>query len=173
MDQALTAILRGDPNALILLLQGQDREWGAVLRKRFEHTIGPEAARIRFLPRQPHDGYMRLLSLSDVSLDSFPFCGGNTTYQALAMGTPVVTLPGDYLRGRLSLAIYRHMGMMDCVARDSSDFANIALRLGTDPAFRSKIVNQIRDRSDRIFNDPIFLADAVRFLLTCEPLERK
>ena len=119
-----------------------------------EETIGANAARIRFLPRQPHDCYMQLLTLSDVSLDSFPFCGGNTTYQALAMGTPVVTLPGDYLRGRLSLAIYRHLGVMDCVAGDAEEFADIAVRLGTEPAFRDDVVGRIRNNCDKIFDDP-------------------
>lgn len=172
MDCALATILRRDPKGLILLLEGQDRKWGGILRNRFERTIGKDVARIRFLPRQTHENYMRLLALSDVSLDSFPFCGGNTTYQALAMGTPVVTLPGDYLRGRLSLAIYQHMGMMDCVAKDANDFANIALRLGTNSAFCSQVEKQIQNGCDKIFEDPIFLEDAQRFLLTATPRKR-
>ena len=169
MDAPLAAILERDPAGIIFLLEGQDRNWGAQLRQRFEETIGANAARIRFLPRQPHDGYMQLLTLSDVSLDSFPFCGGNTTYQALAMGTPVVTLPGDYLRGRLSLAIYRHLGVMDCVAGDAEEFADIAVRLGTEPAFRDDVVGRIRNNCDKIFDDPIFLEDAERFLLHATP----
>ena len=172
MDQALAAILRSDPNGLILILEGQDSDWGSILRNRFKRTIGSHATRIRFLPRQSHEDYMRLLALSDVSLDSFPFCGGNTTYQALAMGTPVVTLPGKYLRGRLSLAIYYRMEMMDCVARDAIDFADIALRLGTNPTFRSVIVKRIRDGCDKIFEDPVFLEDAVRFLLSAKPPDK-
>jgi protein O-GlcNAc transferase len=169
MDAALAEILRGDPTGLVLLLEGQDRNWGQILRDRFAETIGPDAERIVFRPRQSHENYMRLLALSDVSLDSFPFCGGNTTYQSLAMGTPVVTLPGDYLRGRLSLAIYRHMEMMDCVAADSGDFARIALRLGTDTEFRQTIEKQIEIGNEKIFDDPIFLRDAQDFLLTVEP----
>ena len=169
MDAPLAEILRGDPAGLILLLEGQDIKWGQILRDRFAETLGPDAERVVFRPRQSHENYMRLLALSDVSLDSFPFCGGNTTYQSLAMGTPVVTLPGDYLRGRLSLAIYRHMEMLDCVATDPGDFAQIALRLGTEPKFRQTIEKQIESNSENIFDDPIFLRDAQDFLLTVEP----
>ena len=169
MDASLAEILRGDPTGVILLLEGQDIKWGQILRGRFAETLGPNAERVVFRSRQSHENYMRLLALSDVSLDSFPFCGGNTTYQSLAMGTPVVTLPGDYLRGRLSLAIYRHMEMLDCVATDPGDFARIALRLGTEPEFRQTIEKQIESSSDNIFDDPSFLRDAQDFLLTVEP----
>jgi predicted O-linked N-acetylglucosamine transferase (SPINDLY family) len=78
-------------------------------------------------------------------------------------------LPGDYLRGRLSLAIYCHMEMLDCIATDPSDFARIALRLGTDLEFRQTIEKQIETGSKKIFNDPIFLRDTQDFLLTVEP----
>lgn len=169
MDAALGQILRLDPRGQILLLEGQDRNWGRKLRERFHAGIGAAAARIRFLPRQSHENYMRLLALSDVSLDSFPFCGGNTTYQALAMGTPVVTLPGRYLRGRLSLAIYHHMGMMDCVARDVSHYAEIAVKLGTEETFRRQVAEKIAAADGVIFDDPVFLEDAQAFLLNAEP----
>ena len=169
MDASLAEILRGDPTGVILLLEGQDIKWGQILRGRFAETLGPNAERVVFRSRQSHENYMRLLALSDVSLDSFPFCGGNTTYQSLAMGTPMVTLPGDYLHGRLSLAIYRHMEMLDCVVKDPGDFARIALRLGTEPEFRQTIEKQIESSSDNIFDDPIFLCDARDSLLTVEP----
>lgn len=169
MDAPLADILRQDPKGLLLLLEGQQEGWGEILRRRFDGTLGPLAERVVFLPRQSHEDYMRLLALADVSLDSFPFSGGNTTYQALAMGTPVVTLPGDYLRGRLSLAIYRHMGMTDCVAADAAGYARIAVRLGTDAAFRSEIETRIAERADTIFDDPVFLKDAGDFLMTARP----
>jgi protein O-GlcNAc transferase len=170
MDAALRLILERDPNGVILLLEGHDDAWGNVLRRRFAATMGACASRMKFLPRQSHDDFMRLLALSDVSLDSFPFCGGNTTYQSLAMGTPVITLPGRYLRGRVSLGIYRHMGMEELVARDVSDYAEIAARLGLDLDFRAGIMKKIAEFRDVIFEDPVFLDDAERFLMTSAPI---
>lgn len=169
MDACLAGILRGDPKGRILLLEGHDPNWGGILRRRFRTSVGPDAARMVFLPRQSHEDYMRLLTLADVSLDSFPFGGGNTTYQALAMGTPVVTLPGAQLRGRLSLAIYDRMGMTDCVARDAGDYTAIALRLGTDASFALLVGRRIAEGCSRIFDDLVFLEEAERFLMTAAP----
>ncbi len=59
--------------------------------------------------------------------------------------------------------------MMDCVAADSEDFAQIALRLGTDIEFRQAIEKRIEIGSEKIFDDPIFLRGAQDFLLTAPP----
>ena len=114
---------------------------------------------------------MRLLALADVSLDSFPFSGGNTTYQSLAMGTPVVTLPGDYLRGRLSLAILCALGVTECIAMDAEDYAKIAVRLANDRDWAAYVGGRIESGAGDIFDDPVFLEEAAEFLLTAAPPE--
>jgi predicted O-linked N-acetylglucosamine transferase (SPINDLY family) len=57
-----------------------------------------------------------LYQLSDVSLDSYPAGGCTTTREALALGSPVVTLPHKYLGSRWSKAYYDIMGMKELVA---------------------------------------------------------
>lgn len=169
MDAALRGILESDPAGRLLLIEGHYPEWGERLRRRFARSLGPAAGRVIFLPRQSHDDFMRLLALADVSLDSFPFSGGNTTYQALAMGTPVVTLPGDYLRGRLSLAILCELGLTDCIAMDGEDYARVAVRLATDRGWADDVARRIEEGAADIFDDLVFLGEAAEFLLTAAP----
>lgn len=169
MDPVLRRILEGDSAGRLVLIEGHYPEWGEHLRRRFAASLGAAADRVTFVPRMDHDTFMRLLALSDVSLDTFPFSDGNTTYQALAMGTPVVTLPGDFLRGRLSLAILCEAGVTECVAMDGDDYARIAIRLGTDEDWRSDVLRRIEAGADDIFDDPLFLNDAAEFLLNAEP----
>lgn len=169
MDPALRQILERDPAGRLVLLEGHYPEWGQRLRARFARSLDGVADRVVFLPRQDHEDYMRLLALADVCLDSFPFGGGNTTYQALAMGTPVVTLPGDFLRGRLSLAIYCHLRVLECAAATADGYADVAVRLGTDPAWRDRVAKQIDTNLHRIFDDPDFLEEAERFLMSVVP----
>ena len=171
MDAALRRVLERDPAGRLVLLEGHYPEWGQRLRARFARTLAGVDDRVTFLPRQDHDDYMRLLALADVCLDSFPFGGGNTTYQALAMGTPVVTLPGDYLRGRLSLAIYCHLRVLECAAATADDYADTAVRLGTDSAWRARVTTQIDNNLHRIFDDPVFLEEAERFLMSVIPAD--
>ena len=155
MDAPLAAILERDPAGIIFLLEGQDRNWGhncgnASKRPsgRMPHAFVSCTPTTRWLHAAPHT--LRRQPRQ------FPILWRQYDLQALAMGTPVVTLPGDYLRGRLGLAIYRHLGVMDCVAGDAEEFADIAVRLGTEPAFRDDVVGGIRNNCDKIFDDPVF-----------------
>ena len=80
-----------------------------------------------------------LLAVSDVLLDPIHFGGGNTTYEGLAVDTPIVTLPSNFLRGRITFAFYKQMNMLDCVVENRQDYVKLALRLGTDSDYRDAI----------------------------------
>jgi hypothetical protein len=66
--------------------------------------------RVRFLPALPHASFLTLLEASSVVLDPFPFGGGVTSLEALAVGTPVVTLPSQQSVVQLAYGFYLRMG---------------------------------------------------------------
>src|SRR3546814_12964353 len=69
------------------------------------------------------------------------------------------------MRGRTSLVHYRHMGIADCIADSADSYVDIALRLGTDPAWRGGIVDRIHARSHVLFDDRRAAEAFARFLL--------
>jgi hypothetical protein len=62
------------------------------------------------------------------------------------------------------------MGMEELVACDAVDYAEIAVGLGRDAEFRAGIMQKIAMACDVIFEDPVFLDEAERFLITSEPI---
>jgi predicted O-linked N-acetylglucosamine transferase (SPINDLY family) len=110
------------------------------------------------------DRFLAVLASADVLLDTWPFGGGNTSYQGFAAGVPIVTLPGEFLRGRGTLAHYLHMGITDCVAGSPQAYVEIALRLGTDSDFHRRISSLIRERCPVLFDDERVGGDLARFL---------
>ncbi|MED6308337.1 MAG: hypothetical protein VX624_00345, partial [Pseudomonadota bacterium] len=68
-----------------------------------------------------------------------------------------------------SMATFERMGMSELVAGDMAEFADIALRLGTDDGYRRDIRNRLTQTSDAIFDDPVYLAEMERFLMTVAP----
>jgi len=152
-DAALAGILRGDSRAVVVTIESKYPQWEQLLVERWSRTMPDVAGRIRFLPKMPRSDFVELLACSDVMLDPFPFGGGHTSYEALALGLPVVTLPGGLLRGRLTHAMYRQMGYSDLLAKDSDDYIRIALRIGTDPGERSAARAAILDSCGVLYDD--------------------
>ena len=126
-DPALGAILRGDPTSFVVLIEGQRRRWRRSLVERFRRFIPDVADRIRFVTPLSNEDYLAMTALGDAILDPPVFGGGNTTLEALAAGRPVVTLPGPYLRSRLTQGFLRRIGATQGIARDISEYSRLAL----------------------------------------------
>lgn len=150
-DPALRAILEGDEQAVIVLLESSPRGWTDQLQRRLERSLGRAASRVRFVPRMAQPEYQRFVAAAHVVLDPFHFGGANSTCEALALGVPVVTLPAFQLRGRFTLGLYDEMGIADCVAGSPEEYVGIALRLGRDAEFRDDLSRRIAERSGRLF----------------------
>jgi predicted O-linked N-acetylglucosamine transferase (SPINDLY family) len=163
-DPVVAEILRRDPQGELVLIAGRQPQWTALLRARFERTLGDAAARVRFLQAQPNPEFLHLCALADVMLDTIHFGGGNTSYEALAVGTPIVTLPGAYLRNRITLALYRKMGMLDCVVHSPPEYVELALRIGTDREYRAALSRKIHESGRILFEDPAEVRELERFL---------
>jgi predicted O-linked N-acetylglucosamine transferase (SPINDLY family) len=89
------------------------------------------------LPRQDILDYWNLNLLADVYLDTIEWSGFITTLEAIACRLPIVTLPGQFMRGRQSCAILTEFGVTETIAGDKSDYIDIAIRLGVEHAWRA------------------------------------
>ncbi len=152
-DAILGGILRRDPKGLLVVLEGRHAMWKESLIQRWSHSMPDVVDRIRFIPPVPRQDFLALSQTVDVLLDSIQFGGGNTTFEALAVGTPVVTWPSPYLRSRLASGIYRYMDWLECVADSAESYVEIATRLGTDPVERQRVGRIIVERSSVLFED--------------------
>jgi predicted O-linked N-acetylglucosamine transferase (SPINDLY family) len=162
-DKLLKGILEGDPNGLVVLLRGIVAETEALLKHRFSLTISDGMERIMFMDPLPFDDYISMLELADVVLDTPHFSGGSSSVEALAVGAPVVTLPSGYLKGRLTCAWYRRLGIEECIASDADDYIRIALKIGTDPKLRDELSRRIQEAAGRLFDDEVAVKELEDF----------
>lgn len=153
-DGVLKQILTDDPNGYLIMIEGRVPEWTRRLKTRWQRTFGSAFDRVVFLPSLSNDVFLQLLKLSDVILDPMHFGGGNSSYEAMAVGTPVVTLPGEFLRSRITLALYRKMAFTELVVTSPADYANLAVKLGTDRKYLAATKQRIDDTSAVLFEDP-------------------
>lgn len=147
-DAVLAAIAQGDPSGHIILIDAIHPGWKAVLKDRWARDFAILLERVTFLPRLSHEGFMAHLALIDVLLDPPHFGSGNTLYEAMSVGTPIVTWPGRFMRGRIVAGAYDQMGVSQPpVARTLDDYAAVALALGRDPARRAALRGELRAKA--------------------------
>jgi protein O-GlcNAc transferase len=82
----------------------------------------------------------------DIALDPFPFAGGVTTCNALWMGVPVVTWPGETFASRHSLSYLSSVGLTETIAGSREEYVEIAARLAADLPQLAEIRAGLRPR---------------------------
>jgi len=85
---------------------------------------------------------------------------------ALAAGTPVVTLPGGALRGRFAQGALRLLGLDECIAQSAEDYVERAVSIAGDADRRRALSLRIDERAPALFGDKIAI-DAIAELLEC------
>ncbi|HLX29248.1 MAG TPA: tetratricopeptide repeat protein [Casimicrobiaceae bacterium] len=155
-DALFARVLAANARATLVMFDGRhprvtDRFMTRVTRALDAHGVSVRE-RIIVLPPAPHDDYLRINLACDLMLDTLHWSGGNTSLDALACGLPVVTLPGDYMRGRQSAAMLRLAGTPELIATDADDYVRIASRAIEDVAWRRSLAATIRDGAGALFD---------------------
>jgi predicted O-linked N-acetylglucosamine transferase (SPINDLY family) len=162
-DDLAAGILRADADGHLVLIAQGPRAWAELTRQRLARTAPDVMERVHFIPPQAGADYFSVLAAADVVLDTVRFNGMNTSLDALAVGTPVVTLPGALQRGRHTFGMYTRMGLPDCIAADAAGYVSLATRLAREPDLRRDVVRRIAERRDVLFEDRQVIAQFARF----------
>lgn len=162
MDPLFAQILERDPEGLLVLIRGHHPRWTQALLERWKSWPSGLLRRVRFLDRLDSTDFVTLIALADVVLDTVHFNGMNTSLEAFAVGTPVVTWPGALQRGRHTFGMYRRMGESYGVASDAEHFVELALTIAREPDLNHALRNSLRDRSTVLFEDPRVTAEFAR-----------
>jgi CRISPR-associated protein Csy1 len=157
-DALFATLLAGNRRASLVVFDGRHPQ----VTERFLRRVGrvfdahgvSVAERLIVLPPFAHDDYLRINLACDAMVDTLHWSGGNTSIDALACGLPIVTLPGDYMRGRQSAAMLRIAGAPELIARDRDDYLRIANRLVDDAPWRERVAAAIRDGRGALFDAP-------------------
>ena len=95
-----------------------------------------------------HRAFLREYNDIDIVLDPFPYSGGLTTCEALWMGVPTVTVPGEIFASRHSMSHLSNAGLADWVAPDLAAYVELAVAKASDiqalAALRSALRAQVK-----------------------------
>ncbi len=140
-------ILRRVPDArLVLKFNGWNE--GSVAR-RFAEMFAARSidrGRLELLGASPHAELLAEYHRIDLALDPFPYNGGLTTCEALWMGVPVMTCPGETFASRHSLSHLSNVGLTETIARDLDEYVELAVSLAGDLPRLATLRTGLRER---------------------------
>ena len=117
-DMMLEKIAQNNVDS-IFILTGKGSQPSLLLRNRWERTAPTFLSKCKFYEWLSKDDYLNLLSCSDAALDPIHMGCGTTSIDALSLGVPIITKPGDHPRTRIAYGLYKIMGIKNAPIADS------------------------------------------------------
>jgi predicted O-linked N-acetylglucosamine transferase (SPINDLY family) len=112
-------------------------------------------------------GHLELMADVDLALDPFPYQGTMTSLESLSVGTPLVSLCGEYYAQRATSAMMMRLDLHELIASDQDEYVELAVQLLADlPALR-ELRPEIRDRfhTSELVNPKKFVNELEHHLL--------
>ena len=81
---------------------------------------------IIFSGSKPFKEHLNLYNSIDICLDTFPYNGVTTSFEALWMGVPVLTMKGYNFNSRCGESINKNLNLMSMIADDENDYISKA-----------------------------------------------
>jgi protein O-GlcNAc transferase len=170
-DQAINEILNRDKNGSVIFMKDRSHpHYHTSLQERFDRTIAQaHRTRILFISWiSDSDDFMRVIDASNVVLDPFHFGIGTTAIQVCSVGTPFITLPGKYMRGRAGLYWSKLLAIEEeCVASSVNDYVRKAVEIATNTELRTRIKTKMQLNRHVLFENSQGVDDVRNFLRNC------
>ena len=78
------------------------------------------------------EDHLNLYKKIDIALDTFPYNGVTTSFEAIWMGVPVLTMAGYNFNSRCGASINKNLNMDQLIAKDEEEYISKAVRLTSE-----------------------------------------
>lgn len=156
-DWVYAEIARKVPEALFVFVASGSEQLTAKFERRirasFEKAGLDYDYYVKVIPRMDLGRFIKFLGLIDINLDSIGWSGGVTTMRSISLELPVVTFPGQFMRGRHSYAMLKMIGLDELIAGSLDEYVTLAAKLGSDKDYRLSTIEKIRANKSKLFYD--------------------
>ena len=117
-------------------------------------TRGVEKNKILFIEHKKNfEDHLRSYNNVDVALDTFPYPGVTTTFEAFLMGVPVLTMKGHNFNSRCGESININLEMENFIAENKDDYFNKAMSFQKE---KNVIRNLGKNLREKVLKSPLF-----------------
>jgi protein O-GlcNAc transferase len=140
-------LLRATENSVLWLLE-DNATASANLRREAERR-GVASRRLIFAARASPADHLARLRLADLVLDTLPYNAHTTACDALWVGVPVLSCPGETFVGRVAASLLKAGGLDELIVHALEEYEALALKLAYDPSTLASVKQRVADSRER------------------------
>jgi predicted O-linked N-acetylglucosamine transferase (SPINDLY family) len=124
--------------------------------------------RLHFAHRVASEAHLMRHTQAHVLLDTWPCSGHTTASDAIWMGLPIVTMPGNSFASRVCMSVLHEMECEEGVAESRTHYKQLALRMYDEPLFYEQYKMKLRRENvlERLYNIDKYTESFVSLLQT-------
>ena len=112
---------------------------------------------VEFVSREKNfENHLKIYNNIDLALDTFPYNGVTTSFEAIWMGVPVLTMTGYNFNSRCGESINKNLNIGYLISKNEDEYVEKAIYLSNNVGKLQSIRDFIFDNS---LNSPLFNAD--------------
>ena len=108
-DEVIKKIIMNDKKAKIFFINDIDNVFSKKIFKRLSKKLNGNIENVKFINQLSKEEFINHCGRASVLLDPLYFGAGNSLYESLVYGTPTVSLPTDFLKGKTVEGAYEQM----------------------------------------------------------------
>ena len=143
-------VLRAVPGSRLIVRNGDlvAEDNRRALARKFARW-GVDSGTVMILPGTTRRGVLESYANVDISLDTVPYCGGNTIAESLWQGVPVITLKGSRFSSAYGASLLTASGLPELIASSPDDYVARAAALAGDSVrlarYRSNLRRMVKE----------------------------
>lgn len=139
-------ILKRTPDSVLWLFSTEDETADNLRREAQMRGVDPN--RLVFAPKMPQAQHLARHHHADLFLDTLIVNAHTTASDALLMGCPVITCPGETFVARVAGSVLRALEMPELIVSNLQEYEDLAVAIATDPArlraLREKVAQKVK-----------------------------
>lgn len=138
--QTWAKILQSVKNSKLILKSSRHQHYDEIFKKFKDYDIDKS---IIIEKTRDFESHIDLYSKIDLALDTFPYNGVTTSFEALWTGTPIIVMKGNNFNSRCGESIIKNLGINSLIANNMEDYVEKTVNLANNHDQLELIRNQI------------------------------
>ena len=141
-------LLQRDPKGVLLMIYMTQPQ-----QVFFKNVFKKYRSRVRLYSYLRREEYQKLVSISHILIDPYPFGSLNTTLDSFRFGKVILALPSLKINGNFCSGFYKKMGVTELVCSSVDEYISKAIRLTSDESYRVGLEKEVQEKMSALFHE--------------------